>query len=291
MIMKSLIENIKYETNSPRNDNMLHFSTHLQHDRHTAIYTQHGYPEDTWDRPWMNTLPLFQGTAIHEELHRIMEDKYPLYDAEVPVMGSKKFKYVWTGTADAYILDEDDVFWLIDYKTISGASFEYLDGAKPEHVLQISAYYHFHEHPDYGKPDKCAILYLPTTPDYRRRWPEPLLVEVTPLPKDDLKARMIQVEYAIDVYAATNDLPQPPKGEYKWKKNKKEDHWELWWYPHYSSLFCPWKGQEEDPCGCSKFSRYVVGTWSARTGVDYGEDSDGQILEAHLPLCPEYEAE
>lgn len=291
MIMKSLIENIKYETNKARNDGLLHFSTHLQHDRHTAIYHKHGYPENTWDKPWMNTLPLLQGTAIHDYIHNIMKDKYTVYDAEVPISGSDKLGYAWTGTADAYVVDDDGVFWLLDYKTISGTSFEYLDGAKPEHILQISAYYHFHYHPKHGYPKKCAIVYLPTTPDYRRRWPEPVIIEVDPIPWMDLYHRMNTVEFHIKRYATTGELPQPPKGEYKWKQNKKENHWELWWYPHYSSLFCPWKGQEEDPCGCSKFTRYVVGTWSVRDGVDYNEDSDGQILEEYLPLCPEYEAE
>lgn len=286
--MKSLISNIKYETNSPRNDNLLHFSTHLQHDRHTAIYMQHSYPEDTWDRPWMNTLPLFQGTAIHEQLHKIMADKYLEYKPEVPVWGNKDFQYVWTGTADAYIHDHDDKHWLIDYKTISGTSFEYLDGAKPEHVLQISAYYHFNVD---EKPDKCAILYLPTTPDYRRRWPEPTLIEVVPMSKTDLYHRMHTVEHAIEKYAKLGELPQPPKGEYKWKKNAKEKRWDLWWWPHYTSMFCPWKGQKEDPCGCSKFNRVFIGSWSLLDGLDYSEDADGEILEKYLSILPEYSKE
>jgi hypothetical protein len=279
--MKSLISNIKQDTNAARNDLLLHFSTHLQHDRHTAIYHKQGYPTDTWDRPWMNTLPLLQGTAIHNHLHSILPDYYQSYEAEQPVNASREnFKYFWTGTVDAYIIDHDDTLWLIDYKTISGSSFEYLDGPKPEHVMQASAYYHFNT----ITPDKMAIVYLPTSADYRRRWPEPEVMEFEPISLDDMRARIIQVEHAIDVYYGLHKLPDYPQGEYKWRENKKLKCWDLWYYPHYSTMFCPWKGQEDDPCGCSNDKRLCVGSWYLSGHID----GDEKMVMNHLKHCPGY---
>lgn len=251
--MKSLIDALKYATNQPRNDRMLHFSSHLMNDRHTVLYWHHGYPEDTWDKPWANTLPLLQGTAIHEQTHRIMEEHHKPYASEIEIRVDD-FKYPWTGTVDAYTEDENQNVVLLDYKTISGSSFMFLDGPKPEHHMQVSAYFHF------GMPNvqSVGILYLPTTPDYRRRWNEPVFYYVTPHPRDAIIGRIQQVEAAIDAYP--NVLPDPVMGTKEWKYNKKEKQWELWLRPHYSSMFCPWKDQEMDPCDCSKQTQELLET-------------------------------
>jgi hypothetical protein len=214
-------------------------------DRHTVLYWHHGYPENAWDRPWANTFPLLQGTAIHEQLHKLMIDHHQPYVSEIEIQ-IRNFKYPWTGTIDAYIEDENGNVMLLDYKTISGSSFSFLDGPKPEHVMQVSAYFHF------GMPrvSRVGIFYLPTTPDYRRRWHEPVFYEVTPLPKDSIVGRINAVEDAIDAYPS--ELPDPVMGTKEWKYNKKHKHWEHWLRPYYSSMFCPWKDEKDDLCGCSK---------------------------------------
>jgi hypothetical protein len=243
--MKSLIDVIKRETNAPRNDGMLHFSSHLMNDRHTVLYWHHGYPEGRWDRPWANTLPLLQGTAMHEQLHKIMHEHHSPYASEIQI-NVDEFKYPWTGTVDAYIEDENGNVLLLDYKTISGSSFSFLDGPKPEHLMQVSAYFHF------GMPrvSRVGILYLPTSPDYRRRWHEPVFYEVKPLPREAIVGRINAVEAAIDAYPY--ELPDYAPGTTEWKYSKKYKHWEHWSRPHYSSLFCPWKDDwENDKCNCS----------------------------------------
>lgn len=277
-MLTSLVNNIKYETNKPRNDGWLHFSSHLNHDRHTVLYYTHGYPETTWDRPWMNTLPLLQGTAIHEQLHKIMSDAYQVYEPETDVYPPEDMtQYKWKGTADALIEDNDGVVWLIDYKTISGASFSFLDGPKPEHIMQVSAYYHY-------MPlhiDKVAILYLPTSADYKRRWPEPVLYEVEPWTADALAARIWKVEEAISAYKSSSILPDAPEGKVYWKENKRNKNWELHYKPHYASMFCPWKDQEDDPCGCSAETPVHIGNWS-----EDRIEGDEDIVKAYLSECP-----
>jgi len=270
--MKRLIDDIKGVVNAPRNDGMLHFSSHLQHDRHTCVYWKYGYPEDTWNKPWMNTFPLLQGTAIHEELHRIMQSYDTPYASEIQIL-KEDTKYPWTGTIDAYTEDDNGNVVLLDYKTISGASYSFLDGPKPEHIMQVSAYYH------YGMPgvNSVGILYLPTTADYKRRWHEPVYFEVTPLSKETVDNRIAQVEEYIDVYMSDNWLPPWPEGERYWKENKREKRFEWWYKPHYSTLYCPWRYNVHDLCGCSEDRSERLGV------VDY----DGNVLEGDEELVTE----
>jgi hypothetical protein len=241
-----LVSLLKKTIATPRNDNMLHFSQHLQHDRHAALYYAHGYPSVP-DPSWQSIFPLLQGTAIHETIHEILQKNLEKYKAEHPIIAKDPdLTLEWTGTADAYAM-LDGEFWLLDYKTISGVGMSFLDNQpKPEHVMQVSAYYHF------GPSQKCktGIVYFPTTPDYKKRWEEPRLIEFDPLPKRDIIARMRQVEEAIHDYEEDDTLPDYPAGEYTWKKTNKV--YKLWYRPHYSSLFCPWAAFHDDPCGCSQ---------------------------------------
>ena len=243
--MKSLINTIKWEVNQPRADEYLHFSTDLQNPRHTCISWVHGYP--MVDRPWMNTFPLLQGTAIHEYLHTVMHNQTDIkYISEQPIFVEDR-DYPWKGTADAYLETDDDV-WLIDYKTASGVSLSFMNEAKPEHVLQVSAYYHY----GIAIPNlRVGILYLPSSPDYKRRWEEPRFYEIQPLSIDEVTQRMLEVEQAITNYLTNGILPDPLMGDNVWKKNKRNKTMELWYKPHYSSMFCPWRGLDDDPCNCS----------------------------------------
>ena len=276
--MKSLIDAIKTSVNTPRNDGKLHFSGDLQNPRHSALAHKHGIPAS--DKPWMNTFPLLQGTAVHEEVHRIMDstDGWVYYPEQyVEVSEEHGFKYEWCGTVDAYLEDPDGNSWLVDYKTTSGVGLSFMNDAKPEHLLQVSAYYHFGP----KIPNmRVGILYLPTSPDYKRRWSEPVFYEVQPLTLDELSARMNSVESAITEYLINGILPDPILGETIWKHNKRAKQWELWYKPHYTSVYCPWKNEDKDVCGCSKQVFELVGI----SGTDPNEseenvDSEGTDTE------------
>lgn len=257
--MSVLINQIKWELSTPRNDNVLHFSQHLQHDRHTAIYMKYGYPHRIL--PWNNIFPLMQGTGVHETMHTIMNRIVDEYRYECPILVENQpdLKYPWAGTIDA-VVEYDTSDWIFDYKTISGAGMSFIDDApKPDHVLQVSAYKAFMPAWGEGKDYRTAIIYLPSSPDYKRVWQEPRMVEFEALTKDNMLARMRNVERAISVYADTGELPKAPEGEYTWKKKYK--FWQLVYKPHYTSLFCPWRDMDDDPCGCSAASYKVIAEW------------------------------
>jgi hypothetical protein len=277
--MRHLPDHIISAFSTTRNDGMLHFSQHLQHDRHTAIYAKHGYPETK--KTWKQLFPLIQGTAVHEALHAVMRDSLDYYEEELPVtVDNPLFSYTWTGTADGYMQHEGET-WLIDYKTISGPSVDFLDGAKPEHIWQISAYYHF------GKPvDRLGILYLPTSGNYKKQWAKPLFFEITPIGKEELLARMVEVEDACKEYAEMGLLPPSPTGSYKWKKRNGKSWYrvyDLMYKPHFTNLFCPWAGLETDLCGCSLEEPRSIAVWDSDDKLTIEEGYDIIVEEAGKP--------
>ena len=280
--MKELVDVIKWKVSEPRVDEYLHFSSDLTNDRHTAIGRFHPKPHTI--KHWANTFPLLQGTAVHEAFHEIMEDVEDWnYISEQPIYYTgTDMAFEWMGTADAYLETPDTEYWLLDYKTTSGASLSFLDGPKPEHLFQVSAYYHF----GVTVPNlRLGVLYIPTSPDYRRRWSDPVFYEVDPLPKEQIIKRMLDVEQAIIDYDTLGKVPDVLMGEYKWKNNKKERKWDLTYYPHYSSQYCPWAGEENDPCGCSKLKSEYIGCWYYYNGID---DHDPDTVLEHLDKCPGY---
>ena len=261
--MQSLIDALKASLSEPRNDGVLHFSQHLQHDRHTVLYMAHGYPSVV--PSWGRLFPLVQGTGVHETLHDHMRKICKTYLAEYPISVTNSIpnqRYVWGGTVDAFAEIEDQ-HWILDYKTISGPGMLFLEDApKPDHVLQVSAYNAF-------KPDgivdhwRAAVMYFPSSSDYKNNWHEPRFVEFEPISKQDIIKRMVEVEDAIDQYKANSLLPDAPEGTYTWKKKPrtKKVTYELLYRPHYTTLFCPWASLVDDPCGCSEDKSKVIATF------------------------------
>ena len=223
--------------------------------------------------------PLLQGTAIHEQLHKILgeDSRIQDYHPEVPIVPEDEgFMYPWGGTADAFVR-MNDKWTLIDYKTISGAGLSFIgDEPRPEHIMQVSCYYHL----NYCQPENVQIMYIPVSADYKRRWSEPLVFDITPISKHSICEIIDGVERDISVYASTKMLPPAPEGEYKWKQNKRNKNYELFYNPHYSSLFCPWRYMgEDDPCGCSQQKRMMIGK------VDYERtviEGDEETLLAYV---------
>lgn len=251
--------------NKVRNDDYLHFSSHLQHMRHAVVSYTHGYPEV--QRGWGNIAQLFMGTAMHEEIHRVMADTFaPNYFDEISVPIVEVEGVGWTGTADA-VVDVNGQRWLVDYKTTSSQTFEYLNGQpKDDHILQVSAYYHFLPLDLITPGTKCGVLYIPTSPNFSRKWAEPQFMEFEPLPRDDIMGIMKETATAIALYRDEEVLPPVPEGEWKWTSNKRKGVKELIYKPHWSTRYCPWAALFDDPCGCSEEQSVFGGTYHIETG-------------------------
>lgn len=275
----ALVDDLKRRLSEPRNDEKLHFSQHLQHDRHTVIYMEYGYPHV--DQPWGRIFPLVQGTGVHETVHTMMAKMYEKYVPEREIVAKdKRLEFEWTGTADAYVEIDNEV-WLIDYKTISGAGMMFLDAVpKPEHILQVSAYYHF------GPTQACktGVLYLPSSPNYSKAWDEPVFLPFDPIDKSTLVDRMKEVEEAIWEYKEHSVLPDTPEGTWSWKKRGKA--YRLEYRPHYTTMFCPWASLSDDPCGCSLEKSMTVATYK---NGDLTVDEEYAIMVEKIGLPDELE--
>lgn len=262
--------------NSVRNDGMLHFSSALQHDRHAVLGYVHGYPEI--ERKWGDVAQLITGTAIHEYMHTLMLDKFgeTAYRHEVTVEPIDVGGYLWTGTADA-VVSVDDTTWLIDYKTTSSNTFEYLNGRpKDEHIMQMSAYYHLLYDSGLSSYDaRCGVLYIPTSPTFNRKWADPTFMEFEPLTYDTVYFQMDWVGTCINVYKEANLLPEIPDGEWSWKFDKRAKKWKFNYKPHWSTRFCPWAPLIDDPCGCSTSEIIVGGTYDPTTN-EYALTPEGK---------------
>ena len=253
--------------NKTRNDGMMHFSSGLQNARHAVLGYVHGYPEVK--RHWGEVAQLITGTAIHEYMHDMFTEESKnrtlFYSPEIPIEPVDINGVLWTGTADAVIIDDTGQKWLIDYKTTSSNTFEYLDGKpKTDHIIQVSAYYHFMR--EHNLDDaKCAIMYIPTSPTYSRKWAEPTLMEFEPVGKEHIIDIMKYVTKGIYTYQDSGFRPAIPDGEWGWKFDKRAKKWKLSHKPHWSTRFCPWEHDLNDPCTCSTETIKDGGTWCPET--------------------------
>lgn len=251
-----LLSKLKESLSEPRNDGYLHFSQHLQHDRHAAIYMKYGYPKTT--PAWGRMFPLVQGTGIHDVIHTHMAKIVDQYLPEHPIVLDDEYHYPWTGTVDAFAKVGDE-YWILDYKTISGAGMFFLgDEPKEDHKWQVSAYHAFM--PMTSDDWRTAVIYLPSSPDYKKNWSEPVMLEFEPYSKREVEERISDVERAIGLYLEDNILPDIPPPTFAWKKRGKT--YFLQQRPHYTTLFCPWSSLIDDPCGCSDEKSSLLATYT-----------------------------
>jgi hypothetical protein len=250
--------------NQVRNDGKLHFSSHLQHARHAVLAHEIGYPETR--KEWGSVAQLVSGTAMHEELHRIMGAALaPEYHSEITVPPININGIEWTGTADAVTV-LDGQRWLIDYKNTSSMTFDYLNGKpKDDHILQVSAYYYFLPEELIQPGTKCGVLYIPSSANFSRKWADPTFLEFEPVPYDDVVGVMQTTGDAIHQYRKDGTLPAAPTGEWSWKMNKRKNVQELLYKPHWASRYCPWSSLFDDPCECSTEGIVFGGTYDPVT--------------------------
>jgi len=242
-------------------------------------------------------MPLWIGSLLHEDIHRILRKTGVPYMAEVNM--TPWLPAGWGGTADAFFWNPDlKAFVLADFKTSKGESMRYLirDGAKVEHIKQASAYWHAARKMGLPLVKKIGVYYLPKN-DTRSKDDliEPLLIDFEPLPVRELakemKYRHGRVSEYIDSLPPRLQSGAPTQQTYDmllpmyltdalepvqerqqkvyWDRNT--DVWELKLVPHWSTMFCPFPRELCD-CGSqgtTKIGFYDIdGTYYARTGYE-----------------------
>lgn len=196
----------------------------------------------------------------------------------------------WSGTADWLFWHPEHEAWVLgDLKTTKGEGLKWVhkDGAKLEHLWQLSAY--FWALVDMGFPmlNGFGVLYLPMN-DVPNEVIEPTLQECDPLDREIVFGQMqarwkLTAQYlnAVNEYA-TNDyfhgdaqnlneprmeaflnehLAAEQDREQNVYWNKSRGTFEVKLVPHWSAQFCPFP---DDLCACNqqgttKIGEYEVG--------------------------------
>lgn len=247
---------------------------------------------------------LMTGTMWHKLFEEILADAGVETQTELSV--TPGLPEGWSGTADwLFKRPEDDAWVLGDLKSIKGEGMKWVlkDGAKEEHIWQLSAYWWALYNMGARLVKGFAIYYLPMNDTTERdELIEPVLMECDPLPQELLWGVMEDRWQAVQRYLPLVDEVRPENYTGRLARNyirKPENFWmpfinkelapeigriqKLYWngkqkvfdvklVPHWSAQFCPYP---TELCGCSeqgsnKIGHYTLeGEYVPRKGEEY----------------------
>lgn len=275
------------ERESRPNDFLLHASSHLEGSlRHTQLDLA-GAPKVR--EPLVRRMPLWIGSLIHEDIHRILRKVGVPYLAEVNM--TPWLPRGWGGTADAFFWhSETKQFVLTDFKTSKGESLKYIakDGAKIEHIKQTSAYWQAAKKMGLPLAKKIGVMYWPKNDTAKKdEVVEPLLVDFEPIPASYLAKDMKERHGAVSEYLKSLPKPNPrpllpeefltdalapgPEREQRLYFDRYTETWEVKLISPWYSAFCPYG--ELCTCGdigfTTKIGTYdVTGDYYPRSGYE-----------------------
>lgn len=262
-------------------DGMLHPSSHLKGSLRHAQLDVAGAPKVRSEIT--SEITLMTGTLWHEWLHnRLRASGFP-YMAEVNI--TPWLPKGWSGTLDALIWNPAAKhFVLNDWKTQKGEGMRFIlrDGAKEEHILQTSIYWHAAKKMGVPLAKRIAVTYIPKN-DTRSKDEiiEPVTVEFDPLPAkglfgamDERKARVDEYVKSIKYDPATNPalplkewltdaLAPVQEREQRVFFDRLTGGYELKLMPHWSAAYCPYP---DELCDCSTQGTTKLGVFDPETG-------------------------
>lgn len=223
----------------------------------------------------------------------------------------------WSGTADAVVWDpECRGFVLADFKTIKGEGMKWVlkDGAKEEHLWQLSSYWHALYNMGLPMVKGFAVWYLPQNDTTERdELIEPVLMECEPLPRDLLwgvmedrwqavqdyltalrdglsvtQRQMVDgiadgPKYSLEYIYITDELAPEMSRVQKVFWNGKQGVFDVKLVPHWSSQFCPYP---VELCACSEQGTTKIGQYDLE-----GKYEPRKGYEDELPLVEPTEAD
>lgn len=207
----------------------------------------------------------------------------------------------WSGTADGLYWDATmRGFLLRDYKTIKGEGMRWVlkDGAKEEHIWQLSSYWHALYNMGYPLVNEFEVWYLPQNDTTERdELIAPVSMACTPLPRDLVWGVMEDRWAACQEYLAAltppqwetyedllNDKLAPEMSRVQkvfW--DTKQSVFNVKLVPHWSAQFCPYP---VELCGCSEQGTTKIGHYTPER-----EYVPRKGYEDELPLVEPTEAD
>lgn len=221
------------------------------------------------------------GTLWHKYVENLLRGNGVEVETEVKLDDS--MPRGWSGTADYIFFHPGyEAYVLGDLKTVKAENMFFIsrDGAKEEHIWQLSLY--FHALVERGLPmlNAVGVLYIPffdthiTSPS-----PQPLLQEVTPLPSEVVLERaesrfnaVREVFEGLDRGDKLEELLAPEQDRVQKKVwDGKKAIFNVLLVPHWSAAYCDW---DAPLCNCrdqgtTKIGHYDLdGSYHPRKGYE-----------------------
>lgn len=221
----------------------------------------------TNEREVVSEIRALHGELWHEWFHKTLEKTgYPFFHE---VRLTDFLPEGWSGRADwVFWHPQYKAFVLGDFKTSRGEAMYWIekDGAKKEHVWQMSAYWHALVEMGLPMVKGFAILYWPMNDVAGSDVILPSVQECTPIPKEELYSEMSTrwkrcQEYLVVTteQGLLNDYLAPPiEREQKLYWSKVSKAFEVKLVPHWLSRFCPYP---DELCDCNLQGTTKIGQW------------------------------
>lgn len=260
------------------NDGLLHASSHLTGSLRHAELDVVGAPKI--ESELLSEVTLYTGTMWHEAIHSALRAQGVPYMAEVAL--TPWMPLGWGGTADGLFLNPElKAFVLADFKTIKGEGMRFIvrDGAKDDHIHQLSIYWWAAKKMLSGTAQiakAVGVYYLPKN-DTRNKDEviEPVLADFEPLAWDELVQITKARADAVEAYKASLPKPNPrplEPDEYLTDElapvqeriqqmffDRKTGTYDVKLKPHWSTAYCPYP---LELCDCNTQGETKIGMWS-----------------------------
>ena len=259
-------------------DGLLHCSSDLRAPLRMVQLRAIGAP--SIQRPIAQDIRLLHGTLWHEWFHGVIERSGIDFKYEVNL--NEYLPEGWGGTADWLFYHPEYEAWVLgDLKTVKGEGLFFInkDGAKVDHLWQLSAYWYALERIGIPLVKGFGIMYWPMNDTNDTVDIEPVVQDCQPIERDHLYATMHAIKTEVDnyrtVYAETGKYLNPalaamPEREQKYYWNKAQGVFDVKLVPVWYERFCEF---DETLCPRSKTEKighYTLGgVYVPRAGYEH----------------------
>ena len=235
------------------------------------------------DSELVSDIRLMTGTMWHRYIEQLLHDRGIKVETEINV--TPGLPEGWSGTADWLFWHPEFEAWVLgDLKTMKGEGIKWVhrEGAKLEHIWQLSAYFWALVEMGFPMVKGFAVLYLPMndTTDKLDEI-EPTLQECEPWPREVVWGQMQARRQMVDEYLEAFDkadqgfrdlepylnnklAPEQDRVQAVYW-NKARGVFDVKLVPHWSSAYCPFP---DELCACNQQGTTKIGEWVFRDHYD-----------------------